>query len=119
MEYIELLKNIVGSGFVAIPVVTYGFVQAVKLTGKVPTWALPLVSFGIGVVTGIVISFLMKDMAVHAGGIIGLVIAGFTSSVYDAFRGVQKVKERSMLIESSQLAHYEEEEPSEPGEEDE
>ncbi len=117
MEYVELLKSLVASGFVAIPVVTYGLVQGVKMTGKVPGWALPLVSFVIGAITGVIFSFLMKDMPLYAGAIVGMVIAGFTSSVYDAFRGVQKVKEKNMEIESGQLSHYDDEQSTKSGDE--
>lgn len=86
MDYIQQL-NLGTTGELTITIlVVFVLAQAVKKT-KVDNKWLPWISMGIGMVAGVISVAVTKDTNWLSGGLMGLLVGGFTSGLFDGFKG--------------------------------
>ncbi|MQM78818.1 holin [Lentilactobacillus buchneri] len=86
MDFIQNLNLGTTAQISLILAVVFCLTQAVKQTGIENRW-MPWLSMVIGVVAGLVSALLISDANYLSSGVLGLLIGGFTSGLFDGFKG--------------------------------
>lgn len=92
MDYIQELNLGTVSELMITVAVVFVLTQAVKST-KVKNRYMPWLSMGLGVVSGLVSVAVTKDVNYLSGAVMGLLVGGFTSGMFDGFKGFGIKKE--------------------------
>ena len=89
MYFIQQL-NLANAGEIAIMVaINYAVSQAIK-QGNFHNKYMPWISMAVGAVIGIVATVVSKDSNYLGGAITGFLVGGFTSGLFDGFKGLSK-----------------------------
>jgi len=88
MDYIQQLNLGTAAELALTTLVVFVLTQAVKQT-KVPNQWMPWLSMAIGVVVGLLSVFVTSDHNFLSGAVMGLLVGGFTSGLFDGFKGFQ------------------------------
>ena len=88
MDYIQQLNLGTAAELALTTLVVFVLTQAVKQT-KVPNQWMPWLSMAIGVVVGLLSVFVTADHNFLSGAVMGLLVGGFTSGLFDGFKGFQ------------------------------
>jgi len=86
LDYIEQLNLGTTAELMITIAVVFILTQAVKKS-KVKNRYMPWVSMGLGIVAGILSVAVTKDTNYLSGAVMGLLIGGFTSGLFDGFKG--------------------------------
>lgn len=86
MDYIQQLNLGTAAELALTTLVVFVLTQAVKQT-KVPNQWMPWLSMGVGVVVGLLSVFVTADHNFLSGAVMGLLVGGFTSGLFDGFKG--------------------------------
>ena len=86
MDYIQQLNLGTATELALTTLVVFVLTQAVKQT-KVPNQWMPWLSMGGGVVVGLLSVFVTADHNFLSGAVMGLLVGGFTSGLFDGFKG--------------------------------
>lgn len=86
MDYIQELNLGTVSELMITIAVVFVLTQAVKST-KVKNKYMPWLSMGLGIVSGLVSVAVTKDVNYLSGAVMGLLVGGFTSGLFDGFKG--------------------------------
>lgn len=92
MNYIQELNLGTVSELMITIAVVFVLTQAVKST-KVKNRYMPWLSMGLGIVSGLVSVAVTKDVNYLSGAVMGLLVGGFTSGLFDGFKGFGIKKE--------------------------
>ncbi|WP_225428326.1 holin [Levilactobacillus enshiensis] len=88
MDYIQQLNLGTATELALTTLVVFVLTQAVKQT-KVPNQWMPWLSMAIGVVVGLLSVLVTADHNYLSGAVMGLLVGGFTSGLFDGFKGFQ------------------------------
>ncbi|MCH4171939.1 MAG: hypothetical protein LKF36_12010 [Lactobacillus sp.] len=89
MDFIQAL-NLASTGEILIMVaINYAVNQAIK-QGNFHNKYMPWISMAVGAVIGVVAMLVSKDSNYLGGAITGLLVGGFTSGLFDGFKGLSK-----------------------------
>ncbi|WP_258115661.1 holin [Levilactobacillus yiduensis] len=88
MDYIQQLNLGTAAELALTTLVVFVLTQAVKQT-KVSNQWMPWLSMGVGVVVGLLSVFVTADHNFLSGAVMGLLVGGFTSGLFDGFKGFQ------------------------------
>lgn len=86
MDYIQELNLGTVSELMITIAVVFVLTQAVKST-KVKNKYMPWISMGLGIVSGLISVAVTKDVNYLSGAVMGLLVGGFTSGLFDGFKG--------------------------------
>lgn len=86
MDYIQQLNLGTATELALTTLVVFVLTQAVKQT-KVPNQWMPWLSMAVGVVVGLLSVFVTADHNFLSGAVMGLLVGGFTSGLFDGFKG--------------------------------
>ncbi|WP_236008139.1 holin [Levilactobacillus andaensis] len=86
MDYIQQLNLGTAAELALTTLVVFVLTQAVKQT-KVPNQWMPWLSMAVGVVVGLLSVFVTADHNFLSGAVMGLLVGGFTSGLFDGFKG--------------------------------
>jgi len=86
MDYIQQLNLGTAAELALTTLVVFVLTQAVKQT-KVPNQWMPWLSMVVGVVVGLLSVFVTADHNFLSGAVMGLLVGGFTSGLFDGFKG--------------------------------
>lgn len=86
MDYIQQLNLGTAAELALTTLVVFVLTQAIKQT-KVPNQWMPWLSMAIGVVVGLLSVFVTADHNFLSGAVMGLLVGGFTSGLFDGFKG--------------------------------
>lgn len=92
MDYIQQLNLGTTAELMLTILVVFVLTQAVKQT-KVPNQFMPWLSMGVGVLVGLLSVLVTGDHNFLSGGVMGLLVGGFTSGLFDGFKGFQLKEE--------------------------
>lgn len=88
MDYIQQLNLGTTTELALTILVVFVLTQAVKQT-KVPNQYMPWLSMGVGILVGVLSVLVTDDHNFLSGGVMGLLVGGFTSGLFDGFKGFQ------------------------------
>lgn len=88
MDYIQQLNLGTATELALTTLVVFVFTQALKQT-KVPNQWMPWLSMTIGVAVGLLSVLVTADHNYLSGAVMGLLVGGFTSGLFDGFKGFQ------------------------------
>lgn len=88
MDYIQQLNLGTTAELMITIAVVFVLSQAIKKT-KVPNKYIPWVSMGVGVIAGIIAVAVTANTNYLPGAVMGLLVGGFTSGLFDGFKGFQ------------------------------
>jgi len=86
LDYIQQLNLGTAAELALTTLVVFVLTQAVKQT-KVPNQWMPWLSMVVGVVVGLLSVFVTADHNFLSGAVMGLLVGGFTSGLFDGFKG--------------------------------
>ncbi|MFC6261906.1 holin [Levilactobacillus fujinensis] len=86
MDYIQQLNLGTATELALTTLVVFVLTQAVKQT-KVPNQWMPWLSMVIGMLVGLLSVFVTADHNFLSGAVMGLLVGGFTSGLFDGFKG--------------------------------
>jgi len=86
VDYIQQLNLGTAAELALTTLVVFVLTQAVKQT-KVPNQWMPWLSMAIGVAVGLLSVFVTADHNFLSGAVMGLLVGGFTSGLFDGFKG--------------------------------
>lgn len=86
MDYIQQLNLGTTAELMITVLVVFVLTQGIKQT-KVDNRWMPWISMAVGAVAGIVSVAVTKDVNWLSGGLMGLLVGGFTSGLFDGFKG--------------------------------
>lgn len=92
MDYIQQLNLGTTTELALTILVVFVLTQAVKQT-KVPNQYMPWLSMGVGILVGVLSVLVTDDHNFLSGGVMGLLVGGFTSGLFDGFKGFQLKEE--------------------------
>lgn len=88
MDYIQQLNLGTAAELALTTLVVFVLTQAVKQT-KVPNQWMPWLSMALGTVVGLLSVVVTGDHNFLSGAVMGLLVGGFTSGLFDGFKGFQ------------------------------
>jgi hypothetical protein len=89
MDFIQAL-NLASTGEILIMVaINYAVNQAIKQGNFHNKW-MPWISMAIGAIIGVISMVVSKDGNYMGGAVTGLLVGGFTSGLFDGFKGLSK-----------------------------
>lgn len=86
MDYIQQLNLGTATELALTTLVVFVLTQAVKQT-KVPNQWMPWLSMALGIVVGLLSVVVTGDHNYLSGAVMGLLVGGFTSGLFDGFKG--------------------------------
>ncbi|WP_251948993.1 holin [Levilactobacillus brevis] len=88
MDYIQQLNLGTTAELMLTILVVFVLTQAVKQT-KIPNQYMPWLSMVAGVLVGLLSVLVAADHNYLSGAVMGLLVGGFTSGLFDGFKGFQ------------------------------
>ncbi|WP_283680324.1 holin [Lentilactobacillus sp. Marseille-Q4993] len=91
MDFLQQLKLGTTADMGIILAVVFCLTQALKQTGINNKW-MPWLAMLIGTGAGIIAALITKDTDLLSAGIFGMLLGGFTSGLFDGFKGIREEK---------------------------
>ena len=86
MDYIQQLNLGTATELALTTLVVFTFTQGFKQT-KIPNQWMPWLSMLLGTLVGLLSVFVTADHNFLSGAVMGLLVGGFTSGLFDGFKG--------------------------------
>lgn len=88
MDYIQQLNLGTATELALTTLVVFVLTQAIKQT-KAPNKYMPWISMAVGTLVGLLSVLVTADQNYLSGAVMGLLVGGFTSGLFDGFKGFQ------------------------------